>query len=66
MLPAQRRVRHEAGGFAQPPVPNKVVMVGFRPTIHDFFGVAAFRSRQEEDMDGRDKRDHDGRVKRES
>jgi hypothetical protein len=27
-------------------VSDKIVMVGFRPTIHDLFGVAAFRSRQ--------------------
>lgn len=37
--------------FATPPD----VMVGLGPTIHDFFPA-------QKDVDGRDERDHDGRV----
>jgi hypothetical protein len=38
-------------------------MVGLVPTIHDLFGLGSGREPTKEDVDGRDKHDHDDRVK---
>jgi hypothetical protein len=42
---------------------HTIVMVGFRPTIHDLLPATEL-VRPEKVVDGRDKRDHDDRVKR--
>jgi len=51
-------------GIAALLMPNQVVMVGFRPTIHDFF-LSAEEAVAKEVVDARDKHGHDDRVKRE-
>jgi len=39
-------------------------MVGLVPTIHDLFACRPTRFTPKKDVDGRDERDHDDRVKR--
>ena len=53
-----RRPRMRTANPALKPTPHSIVMVGFRPTIHDFFGIAA-PQRRRKTLDGRDEREHD-------